>query len=300
VPVPATDVETMRAKVDLTDLSERLTDLGLKALQWRDNIVASNALSSLGRLALTLCRAKPTLARRLPAWFRVEDEWRQHSPDFLNLSPSATADIERRGTWFEYKVLRAFQLLYQEALTSLRELCFLVGYNTRLIGALAAELGDLSTLDLVIKFFNTFLRAALVAGDVRTAYNVLHQYRQLAQDVLHTVAFATPRVLRRARGRGQGSSGSGSGSGSAALARLAATTERVTQIAEYMAYYGREFLAAGLSFVSVIAAHDLVGICKTSMEHRSKSHLFVLKIFIDFVHSLTTDVDEEERKGVSQ
>ena len=34
---------------------------------------------------------------------------------------------------------------------------------------------------LAVKFMNTYLRATLNARDVRTAYNVLNQYRQLAE-----------------------------------------------------------------------------------------------------------------------
>ena len=43
---------------------------------------------------------------------------------------------------------------------------------------------DLHALDLSIKFFNTYLRATLNASDIRTAYNILHQYRQLGEFVL--------------------------------------------------------------------------------------------------------------------
>ena len=41
---------------------------------------------------------------------------------------------------------------------------------------------------------NTYLRAALNARDVRTAYNVLNQYRQLAEALL---AARAPRGRRR-------------------------------------------------------------------------------------------------------
>ena len=39
-------------------------------------------------------------------------------------------------------------------------------------------------VELAIKFFNTYLRAAINGGDVRTAYSVIHQYRMLAQSLL--------------------------------------------------------------------------------------------------------------------
>ena len=50
--------------------------------------------------------------------------------------------------------------------------------NTRIMGETAGRRGDLNTLDLVIKFFNTYLRASINLSDVRTVYNVLFQYRR--------------------------------------------------------------------------------------------------------------------------
>jgi hypothetical protein len=44
--------------------------------------------------------------------------------------------------------------------------------------------GDLHTVDLAIKFFNTYLRAAINISDVRTVYNVLYQYRQLGEWII--------------------------------------------------------------------------------------------------------------------
>ena len=35
-----------------------------------------------------------------------------------------------------------------------------------------------------MKFFNTYMRATLNAKDMRTAYNMLNQYRYLAEELL--------------------------------------------------------------------------------------------------------------------
>ena len=44
--------------------------------------------------------------------------------------------------------------------------------------------GNREVFALTVKFMNTYLRAALNGKDVRTAYNVLNQYRQLAEALL--------------------------------------------------------------------------------------------------------------------
>jgi hypothetical protein len=54
----------------------------------------------------------------------------------------------------------------------------------RLLGERAVEAGDMGLLRTIMKFFNTFLRATINARDVRTAYNVLNQYRLLTESVL--------------------------------------------------------------------------------------------------------------------
>ena len=42
----------------------------------------------------------------------------------------------------------------------------------------------MEVLQLVVKFFNTYLRATLNARDVRTAYNILNQYRILTEEII--------------------------------------------------------------------------------------------------------------------
>jgi hypothetical protein len=253
-----------RNKDELMDIVERLTDLGFKAIQWRDNIVASNVLNALGFVALHYGRNKSALLANVPGWRRVNKRWQSDSPDFLNLSPEALADLENRATWVEWKILRAFQLMFQEALSSLKELCFLVGTNTRKIGALAAARGDTAVLDLTIKFFNTFSRLALVTSDARTAYNIFHQYRQLAQDVLVLPKHPQQQVP------------------------AGALEGRVLQIAEYVAFYGEQFLVVkGVPFMAVVAAHDVMGLCLTAFEQNSVAHPQIQALLEKYMASVT-------------
>ncbi len=55
-----------------------------------------------------------------------------------------------------------------------------IGY----MGEAAAKRSDLASLDLCIKFFNTYLRSAINTNDVRTVYNVLYQYRKLGESII--------------------------------------------------------------------------------------------------------------------
>jgi hypothetical protein len=82
--------------------------------------------------------------------------WIRQSPDFLTLSDEAIEDLRNRKTWMEWKILRQYQMLFSESLKLMKELAYHIAMNTRIIGETAGRRGDLHTLDLVIKFFNTY------------------------------------------------------------------------------------------------------------------------------------------------
>eukprot|EP00163_Fabomonas_tropica_P002961 TRINITY_DN1243_c0_g1_i2.p1 TRINITY_DN1243_c0_g1~~TRINITY_DN1243_c0_g1_i2.p1 ORF type:complete len:3116 (-),score=829.27 TRINITY_DN1243_c0_g1_i2:110-8185(-) len=230
------------AQNDVTDIIERLTDLGLKALQWKDNTVASNALNSLGDVVAHYGKIKDDLRANALEWFEIQADWAEYSPDFLSLSREARLDLARRETWLEFKAMKAFLLLYNEALGSMKELCFLIGRNSRKIGASAAARGDFHALTLVVRFFNTFLRFALNGKDVRTAYNILHDYRKLGVIVINAAkATSNPETAAR-------------------------LTSQVKDIIGYFAYYGEQFNMRGFPFITVIVAHDMGDLAASSVK----------------------------------
>ena len=67
---------------------------------------------------------------------------------------------------------------------SLPEAAHLVALESRRVGEVAVAGGDRATVGVVLKFFNTYLRTALNGRTIRAAYNVLNEYRQLAEAVV--------------------------------------------------------------------------------------------------------------------
>lgn len=63
----------------------------------------------------------------------------------------------------------------------MKEMCYHICINTRLIATTAAYKKQLAVLDLTIKFFNTYLRASINLNDPKIVYNTLFQYRQLGE-----------------------------------------------------------------------------------------------------------------------
>jgi len=116
------------------------------------------------------------------SWFQIDHELAR-DPDFVALAPSAVRELEDQRIWLEAKILRQFLSLFEEGLGEERDLGNLIALDTR---SLATEHASehASLVDLAIRFFNSYLRVSIRAGDLRTAYYVLDQYRGVAEDAL--------------------------------------------------------------------------------------------------------------------
>ena len=86
-----------------------------------------------------------------------------------------------------------------------------------------------------MKFFNTFLRATINARDVRTAYNVLNQYRLFGEALLDF---------------GDGS--------------------RAVEVARYFKYYGRLSFDQKQPFVLETVAYDLCTLNEIAFDKNSR------------------------------
>jgi hypothetical protein len=220
---------------------EQLTDITINAISGKDKIIAIAGVDALKDLAVTLLRGKRAADQ---AWFKVGPRLAR-SPDFVAMSAESIADIEERRTWVEFKVLRQYQAIYGEALANMRDVTSVIAIDTRYVGEAAIKVGDPEALGLAVKFFNTFLRATLNAKDVRTAYNVLHQYRLMAEAVVR-----------------------------------AGWHEKVVELAGFLKYYGHLAFGMNLSFVTETVAYDLCGLCEVAHDARSPSEHKLLDTFL--------------------
>ena len=177
---------------------EQLADIAVNAVSQKDKVDRLRRhrrhQGSAGQL--------PAARRRgyRPPWFTIGEALRDN-PDFVSLAaesldgPGARADlagvegaapVSRRSTTRRSARCRT-------STTS--------SPSTRATSARRRSRPRTSdALALAVKFFNTYLRATLNTRDVRTAYNVLNQYRQLAE--AHLDAPATDRRVGCWRDRG--------------------------------------------------------------------------------------------------
>ncbi|MAQ14897.1 MAG: hypothetical protein CMN30_08890 [Sandaracinus sp.] len=238
---------------------EQLADVGLNAMEHKDKGVSMASVDALQAMVIDYQTVRPRLSKE---WFRIDGEL-AHNPDFVSMSDDVLSAVTRRRIWFEMKVLRKYQTLYNEALNKMRDICYLVAINTRHIAEAAIEVKNAELFALVVKFFNTYLRATVNARDVRTAYNVLHQYRLLAQAVLHH-----------------------------------RDGEKAIEIARYFKYYGLVSFNAKLPFILETVAYDLCELNEIAFEEKSPAARELLRIFLQVDKESESEVQEISLRGV--
>lgn len=231
---------------------EHLANIGLNALQQKDKNIVSTTIDAMREFCVEYGEMKNGMVLE---WFKIPD---RQSPDFVSLSGEAIADLRARRTWLEWKVLRQYQMLFTEGQSQIKDICYLIAINTRRLGEAAAVYGDLRALDLAIKFFNTYLRATINASDIRTAYNILHQYRQLGETVLEI----------------------GQRPVSSAIDKDKSLADRAVEIAHRMRYYSGVSFQRGMGFIAEVIAHDIGTLCERAFQLNSRCHDELLKIFL--------------------
>lgn len=221
---------------------EQLADVASGAIESKDKVVCMHAVDALGRLATNYLDSKTKLQ---DTWFTLTPQM-QDNPDFVSMQKDVLTEIEQHKYWLEMKILRQYQMLYGESLNRMRDINYLIAINTRRIAERALNTSDEAIVELCVKFFNTYMRATINAKDVRTAYNILNQYRLFAQTVLekHKSLIAI-------------------------------------DIAKRFKYYGQLGFSMGLPFVLETAAYDLCDLNEMAHKLDTPAKQQLLDIFLD-------------------
>jgi hypothetical protein len=250
-----------RQRATVTSM-EQLADIAINALAQKDKVIAADATSALRRVLVDYLPQK----KRLPApWFAIGPGLLEN-PDFVAMDKDSVADLAAKRIWLEWKGLRQFREIYSEALKNMPEMAHVVAIETRYVGEASLASDDPAVLSMTLKFMNTYLRAALNAGDVRSAYNLLNQYRQLAESMLRaTASQVTPALI---------------------------------EIGGYFKYYAQLAQRMGLGFVAETAAYDLCALCEAASELGAASHDRLLAIVLEIDKQAETDAEEKALRGV--
>jgi hypothetical protein len=140
---------------------------------------------------------------------------------------------------------------------------YLIAIDTRYIGEAAAEANDTELIELVFRYMNSYLRSTLNAKSVRTAYNVLNQYRQLVEAMMRK------------------------GHAGAAAAAV-----------HHMQYYGHVSYDMKLPFVTETVAYDMGTLCEIAHELGIAEEEEVLDTFLELDRATAQRTQERALMGV--
>ncbi|MEQ9320579.1 MAG: DUF2254 family protein [Polyangiaceae bacterium] len=254
------DRRAEEAQARVVSSMEELTDISSNSISGKDKIIASRAVDALKDFAVDYVRTlKPHAGS---SWFELGRGIRQN-PDFVAMEAESRRDLVERKTWVEWKVMRQYLGIYSEALNTMPDINYLIAIDTRYIGEAAAETNDDELIELTFRFMNSYLRATLNAKNVRTAYNVFNQYRQLVES-----------MMRHGHGK------------------WAATA------VGHMKYYGHVSYDMNLSFVTETVAYDMGTLCEVAHQLELPEHDEILDTFLQLDRDTARKSEERALKGV--
>ncbi len=240
---------------------EELTDITSNSISGKDKIIASRAVDAIRDFVVRYLEVK---GRAQPKWFAIGAEIRDN-PDFVAMDPESLRDLEADHTWLEWKALRQYLGIYAEAQSDMPDINYLIAIDTRYVGEAALARADRNVVALAFRFMNSYLRAALNARAVRTAYNVLNQYRLLVESMIkggaHDIAIEGVR---------------------------------------HMIYYGRTSYDMQLGFVTETVAYDVSALCEFAHSHKHGSDLDdkMLAMFLELDQPLRLKRQEAGLQGI--
>ena len=240
---------------------EELTDITSNSISGKDKIIASRAVDAIKDLVVGYLEVKH---QAQPLWFQIGKRI-QDNPDFVAMDPESLRELESDRTWLEWKALRQYLAISAEAQAEMPDINYLIAIDTRYVGEAAFARKDRAVVELAFRFMNSYLRAALNARAVRTAYNVLNQYRLLVESMIkagaHDIALAGVR---------------------------------------HMIYYGRTSYDMQLGFVTETVAYDVSALCELVHAQKQAGDLDdqMLAMLLDLDQPLRVKRQEAGLQGI--
>jgi hypothetical protein len=162
----------VRCRNDLLTSINQVTDIAFGSVQLGDMPVCLLTIGVLGEfLAQDYVKVKGAFG---PQWFQVGH------PELPGDSDQIVAEVNRAHTWVEYTVLSSFVHLVGLTPAHRKEAVHAIAVATRDIGLAAIEAGDQEVAEMCVRFFNTYLRAALNQSAPTFASSTMNEYRRFA------------------------------------------------------------------------------------------------------------------------
>jgi hypothetical protein len=238
---------------------DEIKAMATSAILQRESPIMLDALDNLKNLAFFYIQQKSKLPEH---WFKLTAPV-QHDPDFVSVDMSLLRAVETQRIWLELKIFRMYQAIFIVALNQFRDACYIISINTRAIAEQGLHLDQLEITRLAIKFFNTYLRALINTQDIRTGYNILKQYRQVAEVAL---SHKNPEIT--------------------------------LEIAQYFRYYSLIAYKAGLLFLPETFAYDLLLLTQRCCEYDVTIGEKILAILLKIDQDPESEQQESTLRGI--
>src|SRR5258708_2285134 len=167
---------------------EHIANIGVRSIEPVDRATAISSVLTLERVG----GAYWALESRLPlSWYQVE-------PTLLQpFSSQAVAEISTNHTCLEMMLFWQLRGIMSAAIPPTPAVADSAARDLRQLGMSAPARADPALRELVIDYFNTFIRLALTRHDAHTAFTLFDHYREYAQAlnaddparVFHTTLF---------------------------------------------------------------------------------------------------------------
>lgn len=229
------------------ELGKRVGQIGtiiIKSLERNDRDVAAEGAWALKVLLDHYDRHKSRMPRE---WFVVD------RADFVGFSDEALEMLSEAKTWYEMKCLQQLELGFLRAIVGPTDTVSVFSDAVRVIACRSHERHDEQALRLAIRFFNSFLREAIKARNLRAVYDVFHQYRKLARTIVDR-------------------------------------PELLVEIGRHFTYYATMARSFGLVFAPQLALFDLGYVTRRAYERASPAAPTLLREVLALPHRTGEDV----------
>jgi hypothetical protein len=219
----------------VADGIEHIANIGVRSIERTDRDTAIESVLALERVARAYWVVKGSLP---PAWFVAEPN------SFRGFSSKAVDEFTASRTWVEMKLLWQLRGVLSAAVPRTHNVADTVAKALRHLGLEAPARADAALRELVIEYFNTFIRLALNRRDAHTTFTLFDHYRLLAE------------------------------------ALNAEHPALVLEIAYYFEYYGQVARDNGLPFLVNSGAHDLGALVQHAWETQASNRQKLLERFL--------------------
>jgi hypothetical protein len=218
---------------------EHIANISVRSVDRSDRNTAIESVLTLERVARNYWAIKKKLS---PSWFEANHDF------FLGFSSSAVEEMTSSRSWVEMKLFYQFFEVMRAACPRMPELTSTIAKGLRKLGLETTSLYDPALRELVIEYFNTFIRLALNRRDVRSLFIIFDQYRNFAESLNEKFP------------------------------------AQVLEVAYYFEYYGQVAREQQMPFVVEAVAHDLGTLVQKAWESGIPIRQTLLERFLHFDH----------------